>query len=108
VTSHAAFGYLARRYGLTQVGITGLAPDAEPSPADLARVSRLVRREGVRTVYYETLVSPDVARTVASETGARTAVLDPVEGLTKASAGRDYLGVMRSNLAALRVGQPCR
>ena len=59
------------------------------------------------TIYYETLVSPDVARTVASEAGARTAVLDPIEGITDASAAQDYLGVMRANLAALRAGQPC-
>jgi len=107
VTSHAAFGYLARRYGLHQVGVTGIDPEAEPSPADLARVARLVRERGVRTVYAETLVSPAVARTVATETGARTAVLDPVEGLSDASRGDDYVAVVRSDLATLRRGQPC-
>jgi len=107
VTSHEAFGYLAERYGLTQVGITGLSPDAEPQPADLARVTDFVREHKVRTIYYETLVSPTIARTVAAETGARTAVLDPIEGLTKDSAGSDYLAVMRSNLQHLREGQPC-
>jgi zinc transport system substrate-binding protein len=107
VTSHAAFGYLARRYGLTQVGITGLDPEKEPSARDLANVTAVVRTDHVRTIYYETLVSPAIARTVASATGARTAVLDPIEGLTDQSAGRDYLQVMRSNLATLRVGQGC-
>jgi zinc transport system substrate-binding protein len=108
VTSHNAFGYLARRYGLTQVGITGLTPDAEPRPADLAAVTGFVRANDIRTIYYETLVSPRIAKAVASETGAATAVLDPIEGLTAKSAGRDYLGVMRANLAALQAGQPCR
>ena len=108
VTSHNAFGYLARRYALTQVGITGLTPDAEPRPADLAAVATFVRTHAVRTIYYETLVSPRIAETVADETGARTAVLDPIEGLTSRSAGRDYLAVMRANLASLRAGQPCR
>jgi zinc transport system substrate-binding protein len=107
VTSHQAFGYLADRYGLTQVGITGLSPDAEPQPADLAAVTEFVRQHQVRTIYYETLVSPAIARTVADETGAHTAVLDPLEGLTDESAGADYLAVMRANLAALREGQPC-
>jgi len=107
VTSHEAFGYLAARYGMTQVGINGLSPDAEPQPADLARVTDFVREHRVRTIYYETLVSPAVARTVAGETGARTAVLDPLEGLTEDSEGDDYLAVMRSNLAHLREGQPC-
>jgi zinc transport system substrate-binding protein len=107
VTSHQAFGYLAERYGLTQVGISGLTPEEEPDPATLARVSDFVRAHQVRTIYYETLVSPAIARTVAGETGARTAVLDPIEGITDASAGRDYLTVMRANLRSLQEGQPC-
>jgi zinc transport system substrate-binding protein len=108
VTSHAAFGYLAQRYGLRQVGITGISPEAEPDPRSLAAVATFVREHHVSTIYSETLVSAAVARTVARETGATTAVLDPIEGLTNASAGRDYLQVMRSNLAVLRKGQGCR
>jgi zinc transport system substrate-binding protein len=107
VTSHTAFGYLGRRYGLTQVGITGLSAEAEPDAGTIAKVADFVRAHGVRTIYYETLVSPDVARTVAAETGAATAVLDPIEGLTAASAASDYLGIMRADLAALRKGQSC-
>jgi zinc transport system substrate-binding protein len=108
VTSHKAFGYLAERYGLTQRGITGLHPEDEPSPGDLAGIADFVRAHHVRTIYSETLVSPAVAKTLARETGARTAVLDPIEGLDDASAGADYLAVMRVNLATLREGQPCR
>ena len=107
VTSHNAFGYLAQRYGLRQVGITGLTPEAEPDPAELADVTQFVRRHHVRTIYYETLVSPAIARTVAAETGAATAVLDPIEGLNDESQGDDYLAVMRANLANLQQGQPC-
>lgn len=107
VTSHEAFGYLAERYGLEQIGITGLTPDQEPSAGTLADVATFVREHDVRTIYYETLVSPAIAETVAAETGAATAVLDPIEGLTDESAGSDYLEVMRANLAALRAGQPC-
>jgi zinc transport system substrate-binding protein len=107
VTSHQAFGYLAERYGMTQVGIAGPTPEGEPDPATLARVADFVRAHHVRTIYYETLVSPAIARTVARETGARTAVLDPIEGLTARSAGHDYLAVMRSNLQHLEEGQPC-
>jgi zinc transport system substrate-binding protein len=107
VTSHTAFGYLAQRYGLHQVGITGMSPEAEPDPRSLAAVATYVREHHVSTIYSETLVSPAVARTVARETGATTAVLDPIEGLTDASAGRDYLQVMRSNLAVLKNGQSC-
>ncbi|MEZ5406381.1 MAG: metal ABC transporter substrate-binding protein [Acidimicrobiales bacterium] len=107
VTSHEAFGYLAQRYGLTQVGITGLNPEAEPDAATIAEVADFVTEHGVATIYYETLVSPAVAETVAAETGAETAVLDPIEGISAASAAQDYVGVMRANLAALRAGQPC-
>jgi len=107
VTSHEAFGYLARRYGLNQIGIVGLSPEAEPDPATIARVADFVRKNKVTTVYYETLVSPDIARTVAEETGATTAVLDPIEGIGDASAAPDYLGVMRADLATLRTGQRC-
>lgn len=107
VTSHNAFGYLSRRYGLTQVGITGLTPEDEPSPDDLARVSAYIEHNRISTIYYETLVSPVIARTVAAETGAKTMILDPIEGLVATSQGSDYFGIMRSNLANLRVGQGC-
>ncbi|WP_426566474.1 metal ABC transporter substrate-binding protein [Angustibacter sp. McL0619] len=108
VTSHNAFGYLAQRYGLRQVPITGLTPEAEPQPRELADVIDFVEANDVRTIYYETLVSPAVADTVARETGAAAAVLDPIEGLTAQSAGTSYFEVMRANLASLRHGQPCR
>jgi zinc transport system substrate-binding protein len=110
VTSHAAFGYLARRYGLTQVPITGLAPELEPSPQQLASVVRIVRRTHTTTVFFERLVSPRLADTVARETGARTAVLDPIEGLTPSeqSRGRTYLSLMRENLASLKKALGCR
>lgn len=108
VTSHEAFGYLADAYDLTQVGITGLTPEAEPDPQDLADVTAFVEQNDVRTIYYETLVSPDVAETVARETGAEVAVLDPLEGLTADSVADDYLSVMAANLDTLRTGQGCR
>ena len=110
VTSHAAFGYLAERYGLEQVAITGIAPEAEPTPRELANVVRQVRAVGATTVFFETLVSPRLAETVAREVGATTAVLDPLEGLTEkeSAAGEDYFSVMRENLAALRKALGCR
>lgn len=107
VTSHTAFGYLAQRYDMEQVGITGLVPEEEPSPPELAAVSDFVRANGVRTIYYETLVSPAVAETLARETGATTAVLDPLEGLTDESSGDDYIEVMRTNAQTLQRGQGC-
>lgn len=109
VTSHDAFGYLAARYGLEQIAITGISPEAEPSPRDLERVSRLARERGATTIFFETLVSPEVARTVAREVGAETAVLDPLEGLSDEdlARGADYFSVMRANLRALQEGLGC-
>jgi zinc transport system substrate-binding protein len=107
VTSHDAFGYLADRYGLEVVGISGLSPSTEPSADQLAEISTLVTERGVTTVYTETLIDPAVAETVADEAGVQTAVLDPLEGLTDESAGDDYLAVMRANLATLQEGQAC-
>lgn len=106
VVSHEAFAYLAEAYGFTQVGISGLSPEAEPSPARIKDVANIVTQDGVTTVYYETLVDPKVAQTLADETGAKTAVLDPLEGLQPNSDG-DYISVMESNLATLKAGQAC-
>ena len=110
VTSHAAFGYLAERYGLQQISIEGFSPEAEPTPQDLQHVARLVRVDHVTTIFFETLVSPKVAKTLARETGTKTAVLDPLEGLTPAAIahGENYFSVMRRNLAVLRKSLGCR
>lgn len=110
VTSHAAFGYLAERYGLEQVAISGLSPEAEPSPKRLAEIADLVERERITTIFSETLVSPRVAETLAREADVKTAVLDPIEGLTvdQIDARRDYVGVMRDNLRVLQEALQCR
>jgi zinc transport system substrate-binding protein len=109
VTSHAAFGHLAERYGLKQVAITGLSPEVEPTPRDLEHVVDEVRAVGATTVFFETLISPRLAETVAREVGAQTAVLNPIEGLTEAevAGGADYFSVMRENLAALQQALGC-
>ena len=106
VVSHDAFGYLADAYDLSQIGISGLSPEAEPSPARLKEVAQLVRDTGITTIYHETLVDPKIAQTIADETGATSAVLDPLEGLAPDSTG-DYLTVMDQNLATLQSGQSC-
>jgi zinc transport system substrate-binding protein len=109
VTSHAAFGYLAARYGLRQVPLLGFAPDAEPTPRGLARLVRSVRETRAKTVFTERLGSPALADTIAHETGVATAVLDPVEGLTPSErdAGADYFDVMSENLHTLRTALGC-
>jgi zinc transport system substrate-binding protein len=110
VTGHAAFRYLAARYRLTQISIDGVTPEAEPTPRALAKLIAEVKRTHATTVFFETLISPKIAQTVAREAGISTAVLDPIEGLTaKATAsGATYFTVMKQNLKALRTALDCR
>ena len=107
VVSHEAFGYLAARYGLTQIGIMGVDADAEPTPDRMAQLVEFIREHDVRTIYSEELVNPRLAEAIAAETGAVVRVLNPIEGLTAAQekAGYDYIKLQRENLATLTVGQ---
>lgn len=109
VTTHAAFAYLAKRYTLNMMPISGLSPDAEPSPARLVEISRFVRENGIMHIFFETLVSPKVAETIASETGAQTISFNPLEGLTdeEIQQGKTYISVQRENLQALRIALEC-
>ncbi|MFJ9863721.1 metal ABC transporter substrate-binding protein [Streptomyces sp. NPDC101165] len=102
ITTHAAFGYLAERYGLTEEAINGLDPESEPSAARVKDLETMARADGVTTVFYETLVSDKTAQTVAGDAGLRTDVLDPLEGITKKSRGTDYFSVQEANLKALQ------
>ncbi len=106
VVSHDAFGYLAR-YGLDFEPIAGLSPDAEPTPAALAALADLIEAEGVTTVFSERLASPAMAQTLATDVGVETAVLDPLEGLTDETGGKDYLSLMEDNLSALKEANGC-
>ena len=110
VTTHAAFAWLAERYGLEQLSLAGRSPESEPSPRELEALIEEVRAAGATTVFAEPLVSDEIAETVAREAGVALATLDPIEGLSdeRLEAGEDYLSVMRSNLAALREALGCR
>ncbi|MEU1144341.1 metal ABC transporter substrate-binding protein [Streptomyces sp. NPDC005863] len=102
ITTHAAFGYLAERYGLTEEAISGLDPEGEPSAKRVRELQKMAKADGVTTVFYETLVSDKTAKTLAKDTGLKTDVLDPLEGITDDSKGTDYIQVMESNLKALQ------
>ena len=107
ITSHAAFGYLADRYGLTQTSISGIDPEQEPSAADIAAAKKAVEDTGSTTIFTEELVSPETADAVASETGATTTVLSPIESAPE-DEGTDYAGAMSDNLDALRTALACK
>ncbi|MGI5140217.1 MULTISPECIES: metal ABC transporter substrate-binding protein [unclassified Streptomyces] len=102
VTTHAAFGYLAERYGLTEEAINGLDPESEPSAARVKDLEKMAKADGVTTVFYETLVSDKTAKTIAQDARLKTDVLDPIEGITDKSRGKDYFAVQEANLKALQ------
>ena len=105
VTTHAAFQYLTKRYKLNQIAIMGLAPDAEPTSAKLVEIVKFCRDKQVTTIFFETLISPRVAQTIAKETGAKLLVLHPIDGLTAedVKSGKDYLSLMRDNLTNIKI-----
>lgn len=105
VTQHAAFGYLAKQYGLTQIPIAGLSPDVEPTFSKLEELVELTKKKNIKVIYFEELTSSKVAKTFANEIGAKTEVLNPLEGLTKEEQekGLDYIDVMKKNLEALKL-----
>ncbi|SKB10123.1 metal ABC transporter substrate-binding protein [Aeromicrobium choanae] len=107
VTSHAAFGHLAAAYGLTQIAISGIDPQSEPTTAALAEITEEVEDHGITTIFTERLASSALAETVARETGAETAVLDPIEGLSDETTDEDYVSLMRQNLDALTKANDC-
>ena len=106
VTAHTAFGYLADRTGLTQVGISGLDPESSPSPARLAEIAQIAKEQGVTTIFTEALIDPKVAQPLAADLGIPPAVLDPIESQTDAS--KDYAATMNSNIDALTKALDCQ
>lgn len=109
VTSHDAFAYLASEYNFNVVALAGLSPEAEPSAGRLAEVTKLAKDNNIKYIYFETLVSPKLAQTIADEVGAQTLVFNPLEGLTneELAAGNNYISVMQTNLQNLRTGMIC-
>jgi zinc transport system substrate-binding protein len=104
VVAHAAFGYLAQRYGLEQIPILGLSPQEEPTPSKMAQIAEICRKHNVKYIFFETLTNPKLAKVLAEETGAETAVLNPVGGLTEQEMKdrENYLSIMSDNLDVLK------
>jgi zinc transport system substrate-binding protein len=110
ITSHAAFGYLASTYGLHQVPIAGLSPDAEPSPQQLAAIVKFAKANNVKYIFFENLISPKLSNTIANEVGAKTLVLNPIEGLSNEEVlrGKNYFTEMQNNLANIKKALQCK
>ena len=107
---HYTFGYLARRYGLTYIAAYGLSPDAEPTARDLARISRMLSKEGLNHLFHEELLSPRIAGTIAQETGASLLRLHGAHNISREElhAGTTFLDLMEKNLDQLLTGLQCR
>lgn len=110
VTSHEAFGYLANEYNLQQVGIAGISTEEEPSLKKLASIADFARKNNVTYIFFESLLSPKIAETIAKEVGAKTLVLNPLEGLStqEVEAGSDYISIMEDNLQNLKTALQCQ
>lgn len=110
ITSHSAFGYLAKAYGLSQVAITGLAPESEPSQSQMMEIVKFARVKKVKYIFFESLVSPKLSETIAQEIGAGTLVLDPLEGITdeEMKKGADYFSIMEKNLKNIKLALECK
>ena len=110
VTSHAAFGYLGREYGFEQIPIAGLSPDEEPSPRALVDIVNMAKQKHIQYIFFETLVSPKLAQTIAQEIGAKTLVFNPLEGLTadQIAQGQDYISIQQQNLENLKIAMQCK
>lgn len=109
ITSHAAFSYLAEQYGLKQIAISGLSPDEEPSAQQLIDVANFAKQNNVKYIFFETLISPKLSETIANEIGAKTLVLDPIEGISDddIKQGKNYFTVMEDNLKNLQTALQC-
>ncbi len=105
VTSHEAFAYLARDYGLEQLAVMGLAADAEPTSQDLKRIADFIAEHDVKYIMMEELAPPKIAETLAADLGIEILTLNPIEGLTKAqqTEGESYISLMRHNLHSLEL-----
>ncbi len=110
ITSHAAFGYLAKEYGFNQLAIAGLSPDEEPTLQTLKTISDFAKKNNVQYIFFESLVSPKLSETIANEVGAKTLVLNPLEGLSMQdiAEGKNYFTEMRSNLNQLKIALQCQ
>lgn len=110
VTSHNAFNYMASQYDLTTLYIQGMSPDQEPSPQTIAQVATIAKQKGIKYIFFESLISPKLSQTVASEIGAKTLELNPIEGFTdqEIASGKNYISQMKANLGNLRIALECK
>ncbi|MEE9390139.1 MAG: zinc ABC transporter substrate-binding protein [Candidatus Aminicenantaceae bacterium] len=107
---HAAFGYMAKRYGLQQISLYGVSPDAKPTPKKLIEIVELAKKYGIKVIFFDSSLSEELARVLAREIGARTLVLNPGANITKEQLklGKTFFDIMEENLENLIDGLICR
>jgi zinc transport system substrate-binding protein len=110
VTNHDAFGYLAHANKLENISVIGLSSDEQPSSQTIAKIIEIVKKDHIKTIFFEELISDNVAQTIAHETGARAQPLQPLENISEdeLKSHQTYLSIMRENLKKLREAMECR
>lgn len=107
VVNHNAFSYLAQRYGFSAHSVTGLSPDEQASAKKMKEITDLVKDEGIKTIFFESFVSPKVSETISKETGAQIESLQPLANVGKGEGTKGYMELMRENLHKLSSAMEC-
>lgn len=108
---HFAFGYLAKRYNLKYLSAyRGFSPDTEPTPRDLIELSKKLKENDLKYVFYEELIYPKVAEAISRETGAKLLMLHGAHNVTagELTRGVTFISLMEENLRNLKIGLECR
>jgi zinc transport system substrate-binding protein len=110
VVSHKAFSYLADRYNFKIEAISGLEPSQEPTQKEIENIVEIIKKDGLKFVFYEEQLNPELAKTVANESGAKIKILRSIESLTKEEEknGDSYITIMEKNLESLKQGLECQ
>jgi ABC-type Zn uptake system ZnuABC Zn-binding protein ZnuA len=106
---HNAFSYLANKYDLETISAFGISPDSEPTPQKIKEIVDLTKEHKIKYIYFEKLVNPKMAETIAKEAGAKTLILNPAHNLLKEQfeEGVTFVSLMEENLANLKIGLEC-
>lgn len=109
IAFHDAFGYFAKRYGLTQHVIGGISPEMDVNPQKLSESIKLAEQLGITTIFSEDNIEPRLSNTIASEIGGKVLILSPIEMITQEEhdLGEDYFSKMYDNLNNLKIALEC-
>lgn len=104
IVSHSAYGYWEERYGLEQIGVTGLTSSNEPSQKELGKIVTMAEKEDLNYVIFEQNISSKLTEIIQKEMGAKSLELHNLSVLTEKDieAGEDYFSLMEKNVKTLQ------